>query len=198
MSVNNEKNKWQKRLEDLPDKLIDYKNEPQSPPKQAKKPTRKEKRQVLVERLIQEAMEEGKFDNLPGKGKPLEFEDNPYTEPGQDWAYGLLKRNGLAPAWIELDKEIRRELDKLQIRLQTLWQKRQVNLLSEAAWQHALTRFAQPIADLNKKIDHLNLIVPTLSVQRSRVRLENELRRLKAGDSKWGVNIILLPVLRDK
>lgn len=182
MSLNDEKNKWQKRLEDLPDKLVDYKNEPQSPPKQAKKPTREEKRQALVERLIQEAMEEGKFDNLPGKGKPLEFGDNPYTEPGQDWAYGLLKRNGLAPAWIELDKEIRRELEHLQTRLQTLWQKRQANLLSEVAWQQTLTRFAQSIADLNKKIDHLNLIVPTLSVQRSRVRLENELRRLESAD----------------
>lgn len=177
MSSNNDKKQWQKRLDDLPDKLTEYKNEAQLPV-QSKKPTREEKRLALVERLIQEAMDEGKFDNLPGKGKPLQFEENPYTEPGQAWAYGLLKRNGLAPAWIELDKEIRHELEQLRHRLRVLWQKRQENLLSEEAWQQSAARLAEPIAELNKKIDHLNLIVPVLSAQRNRVRLENELQRL--------------------
>lgn len=179
MRFDKNKKVWRKRLESLPDKITEYKNETTSPVPQAKKPTNEEKRQALVERLIQEAMDEGKFDNLPGKGKPLQFDDNPYTEPGQAWAYGLLKRNGLAPAWIELDKEIRSELEDLRTRLQRLWQKRCENLISEEAWQQSTARFAKPIDELNKKIDHFNLIVPVLSAQRSRVLLQNELRRLQ-------------------
>ena len=180
MSIDNKKKRWQKRLEELPDKLTEYKNEPDAlPQQQKKKPSNEEKRQALVERLIQEAMDEGKFDNLPGKGKPLQFEENPYTEPGQAWAYGLLKRNGLAPAWIELDKEIRRDLENVRTRLRNLWQQRQSNRISEEAWQQSLDPFAKPIDDLNKKIDHFNLIVPVLSAHRSRVRLANELRRFQ-------------------
>ena len=30
----------------------------------------------VAERKIQEAIEEGKFDNLPGKGKPIVFEED--------------------------------------------------------------------------------------------------------------------------
>lgn len=179
----NNKKRWQKRLDELPDKLTEYQNETQLS-NQPKKPTREEKRQALVERLIQEAMDEGKFDNLPGKGKPLQFKENPYTEPGQAWAYGLLKRNGLAPAWIELDKEIRHELAQLRRHLRSLWQKRQENLISEDAWQQSAARMAEPIAELNKKIDRLNLIVPVLSAQRNRVQLENELRHVTQPDTE--------------
>ena len=35
----------------------------------------------VAEREIREAIEEGKFDNLPGKGKSIVFDDDPMTPP---------------------------------------------------------------------------------------------------------------------
>ena len=40
--------------------------------------------EVIAERMIREAMEQGKFDNLPGKGKPIPDLDR-RLEPGW-WA----------------------------------------------------------------------------------------------------------------
>lgn len=48
----------------------------------------------LVERRIQEAMERGEFDALPGAGKPIEGLDRPY-DPGW-WAKAWVRRERLA------------------------------------------------------------------------------------------------------
>lgn len=59
-----------------------------------------------VDRLIRDAMERGEFDNLPGHGKPLHIDESPHAG-GLEVGFGLLKNAGVAPYWIELDKEIR-------------------------------------------------------------------------------------------
>ncbi len=68
--------------------------------------------ETLIERQIREAMEEGKFDNLPHQGEPLPNDENPYAG---DWglAFHVLKNYGAAPPWIEADKEVRGLLDQL-------------------------------------------------------------------------------------
>jgi DnaJ family protein C protein 28 len=132
----------------------------------------------LVERRIQEAMATGAFDNLPGAGKPLNLKRNPYLDPSLELAYGLLKDNGYTPEWIARDKEIRSQLEAARARLRVAWRVHQADPTDEAAWQAAVTRFETSLAQLNRKIDDLNLIVPTPIAQRVRLRLENELRRL--------------------
>jgi len=173
-----ENEEQQRRLEQLPDKLDDYQSsaEERPPAQQKKKATGERARQFLVERLIQEAIERGEFDNLPGKGKPLQFEENPYLEPGQEWAFGLLKRNGVAPEWIERDKEIRRLTEAARAALEQSWQTRSGN---RAGWQAAVARFEASLAKINRKIDDFNLMAPSLSLHRPRLRLQDELRRIK-------------------
>lgn len=56
---------------------------------------------------LEEAIARGDFDNLPLKGKPITIEGNPY-QPELDLAFSRLKNAGMAPAWIELDREIAR------------------------------------------------------------------------------------------
>jgi DnaJ family protein C protein 28 len=168
-----------KTLEDLRDKLTATSSRPEEKSASEKTKTNEKARQIWVERLIQEAMERGEFDNLPGKGKPLKFDENPYLEPGQEWAFGLLKRNGFAPEWIERDKEIRTEMAELRRQLQLAWQQRQDNPANESKWQAALSRCEERLTKLNRKIDAFNLIVPVVSLQRSRIRLVDELRRLE-------------------
>jgi len=60
----------------------------------------------IVEAIIREAQERGDFDNLPGKGKPIDL--NAYFDMPEDVrnAYSLLKNAGMVPVEIELLQEI--------------------------------------------------------------------------------------------
>jgi DnaJ family protein C protein 28 len=173
-----EKEENLKRLSDLPEKLEAHAAPAEEQPKK-RKPLNEAQRQMLIDRQIQEAMENGEFDNLPGKGKPLVFDDNPYLEPGQELAFGLLKRNGFAPEWIERDKAIRKELEAAQKLLRNAWQQRRGDPSREAKWQAAVAQFEAALTKLNRKIDDLNLIVPVLSAQRPRLRPADEVRRIQ-------------------
>ena len=65
----------------------------------------------IAERKIREAMAEGAFDNLKGKGLPLDLEENPYEDPSMRMAHRLLRNNGFAPAWIEEARELEQAID---------------------------------------------------------------------------------------
>jgi hypothetical protein len=60
----------------------------------------------LVESLIKEAQERGEFDNLPGKGKPIDLTS--YFETPEDvrLAQSVLKNAGITPPEVQLLKEI--------------------------------------------------------------------------------------------
>ena len=49
---------------------------------------------LLAERKIQEAMREGQFDNLPGRGRPQKLEDLSHLPPEMRLAYIVLKNGG--------------------------------------------------------------------------------------------------------
>ena len=68
---------------------------------------------INVNHLIEEAMARGDFNDLPGKGKPLELGDNPFIPREVRMMNQMLKDNGCAPRWIELDKEIRAESEQV-------------------------------------------------------------------------------------
>ncbi len=59
-----------------------------------------------VQDRLEEAIARGEFDDLPQKGKPIKIESNPF-QPELDLAFSRLKNAGMAPAWIELDRDIR-------------------------------------------------------------------------------------------
>jgi hypothetical protein len=60
----------------------------------------------LVESIIKEAMERGEFDNLPGKGKPIDL--SAYFDTPEDvrMAYSILKNAGMNAREADLLKEI--------------------------------------------------------------------------------------------
>ena len=49
---------------------------------------------LIAERRIAEAMSEGRFDNLPGRGRPQELEDLSHLAPEMRLAYIILKNSG--------------------------------------------------------------------------------------------------------
>ncbi len=64
-----------------------------------------------IEDHIRRAMEEGKFDDLPGKGKPLKLEDDALTDPEWRLAHHMLRSSGFTLPWIERRQEIERRME---------------------------------------------------------------------------------------
>src|SRR4030095_1313749 len=61
----------------------------------------------LAEQRIREAQENGEFDDLPGAGAPLEFDDDALVPEDLRVAYRLLKNSGFLPPELEAHREIR-------------------------------------------------------------------------------------------
>ena len=66
-----------------------------------------------IERQIKEAMARGEFDNLSGKGKPLDLEAYFNTPEDLRMAYSILKSNDFVPEEVEIMKEISSLKDRL-------------------------------------------------------------------------------------
>src|SRR5258706_6422834 len=83
----------------------------------------------LADRRIEDAMREGKFDNLPGAGQPLELEDMPAEENARLmwWAIRLLKQNDFIPDEVRWHKA----LDRLRGTLNRLTDEKQLPALVE-------------------------------------------------------------------
>jgi hypothetical protein len=60
----------------------------------------------IVEALIKEAQERGEFDNLPGKGKPIDLSAYFETPEEMRLAQSVLKNAGMTSPEVELLKEI--------------------------------------------------------------------------------------------
>jgi hypothetical protein len=69
--------------------------------------------QRIIENIIREAIEKGEFDNLPGKGKPLVFEDDSHVPEDLRLAYKILKNADCIPPELQLKKDIRAAQDLL-------------------------------------------------------------------------------------
>jgi len=67
----------------------------------------------IVEERIRKAQYRGAFDNLPGAGKPLDFDDDRHIPDDLRLAYKMLKNADCLPPEIELKKEIHRTEDLL-------------------------------------------------------------------------------------
>ena len=70
--------------------------------------------QYIAERRIEEAMQKGEFDNLPGQGKPLELEDLSTVPEELRMAYKILRNAGCLTPELEERKQINRVLDLLE------------------------------------------------------------------------------------
>ena len=61
----------------------------------------------IAEERIREAVRRGEFDNLPGSGEPLKFEDDRHVPEDLRLAYKVLKNADCLPPELELKKEIK-------------------------------------------------------------------------------------------
>ena len=135
---------------------------------------------INVNKQIEEAMERGEFKNLPGEGRPLKLDTNPYLTPQARMANRLLKENGFTPRWIELEKEIKKEKAQLERLLKNLQGRRKrleaiaqqyphrretIRRSFEGERVRGIEQYSEKLENLNQKIQRVNLLMPTRNRQ---------------------------------
>lgn len=143
--------------------------------------------QKSIDQQIEEAQRSGKFDNLPGKGKPLKLNENPFQDPALDAAYTLLKDNDFTLPWIAEGKEIDEMLAKARLALARSWAVYQRDRVGEHAawakseWDRAERAFREQIAAINKKILNYNVAIPNSRFEKFKLNPDTEIERIQAG-----------------
>ena len=143
----------------------------------------------LVDRKIREAMAEGEFDNLSGKGAPIDLTENPFEDPDWRTAHRLLRNAGFAPAWIEDRKDIEAAIELALVKLgragEVLRKARGTKHEAGAKvrWEKAVAEFSEAAIQLNRQIAAWNLKVPAAGFQRRRIVIEQEIARVDKGAS---------------
>ena len=139
-----------------------------------------------IEELLGRAMAEGKFDNLPGKGKPLHLDQaNPHADPAWELAYRMLKESGYSLPWIETIREIEKDIETARKDLRIAWEwsqsaspESQSSGNISAEWERAQEAFKNMLTLLNKRIRDYNLQVPNARFQRPALKFEQELQKI--------------------
>ena len=139
-----------------------------------------------IEELLRKAMAEGKFDNLPGKGKPLQLDEaNPHADPEWQLAYRMLKESGYSLPWIEEIREIEKELETARKALQIPWKWHQAALSQSrdessisGEWKRAQDAFNEMLTSINKRIRNYNMQVPAARFQRPILNYDRELQKI--------------------
>lgn len=118
--------------------------------------------QGIVEQRIQDGIEKGVFDNLPGAGKPLNLYDDAFVPEDMRMGFRLLRSNGLAPLWVEANKEIQDDHTRMQRMCE----------IARQRWQRVSVRereqlrddYVRRIKEINDKILRYNLLAPASHV----------------------------------
>jgi len=127
----------------------------------------------LVERQIREAMSQGAFDDLPYQGRRLPLEDD---SAAGEWAiaHRLLREAGVAPAWIESDKEARRLMAELDALIE------RAPRMSSLSQQRARGELRRIVSAANAAIERLNSEAPTDRQHRRPLDPTRQAARLEA------------------
>lgn len=134
-----------------------------------------------AEKLLREAIEKGEFDNLPGKGKPLDLRENPFEDPDLRTVHRLLRNAGFAPAWIEERKDIDAALTTARVKLERAWNlfgKQQGEKL-HPDWERSVRDFRQVAAELNQRIRIYNLKAPSAVFHRTVIDAEKTIAEIE-------------------
>jgi len=116
----------------------------------------------LAEKRIEDAMREGKFDNLAGAGKPLDLEPMPADENARMtwWMLRILKNNNFTPEEVTL----RRQIETFK------------NELENATTEHRVDVLCKTVNDLVRQVNTLGTNAINIAV--TGVNVEDERRKL--------------------
>lgn len=142
------------------------------------------RRESMAEKMLREAIEAGEFDNLPGKGKPMDLSENPFEDPDLRVVHKLLRDAGFAPAWIEERKDIDAEFELARQILSRAWglYKPAGKSPNLAAWERNVQEFRGKIGELNRRIKIYNLKAPAAVFHRRVIDEDKVIEEIKASE----------------
>ena len=135
----------------------------------------------MTEKMLREAIEKGEFDDLPGKGEPIDLSENPFEDPDLRVVHRLLRNAGFAPAWIEERKGIDAELAAAEKTLSRAWAlfSESGEAPSQAEWERSLREFRERVMELQQRIKIYNLKAPAAVFQRKHIDPEKIVESVK-------------------
>ncbi len=145
-----------------------------------------------MDELFEQAVLEGAFDNLPGKGKPLKLSKN-LLNPEYELAFQLLKDNDYTLPWIAQRNEIASRSEALREEIRFSWRRfhgayeaargEGIRLGLAAGWRDELRMWRREIDQINKLIADTNLKQPGERLELFKLSLARELQRVGALES---------------
>lgn len=143
----------------------------------------------LMEDLIEDGRRRGLFEDLPGKGKPLDLDANIY-EGSNTLANQIMKANDIKPVWLAQRIGVAEKIDELRQEMSRTWERYHAAFTHAQGESHrqALTigwddqcqRWQTNIDRLNKEIETYNLKRPAGQMEIIKLRLSDELKRVEA------------------
>lgn len=142
----------------------------------------------LISQRIEEAMRDGQFDNLRGKGRPINPTPEPHIPPEMQMANSLLKNNELVPAWISDRNAVLAAIDATRNKIRRAAADYSVALKSaetaaareqvEARWQAQLSALREEVRALNRRIELQNFKQPVTFLEIYKLRLDDEVKSM--------------------
>ncbi|KAJ6510430.1 hypothetical protein C8R45DRAFT_858298 [Mycena sanguinolenta] len=148
----------------------------------------------LIEDRIEQARRAGFFARVKGRGKPIirtAEESNPFIAREEFLMNRIVKRNGAAPPWVQLQSELDSSLDTFRALLLAGWTRHAVRAITlhgvhtvnpgalkafrDPAWaMREASYHAAALAEVNERVRQYNALAP-YAVRRSLYVLEAEL-----------------------
>ncbi|MDR3639823.1 MAG: DUF1992 domain-containing protein [Humidesulfovibrio sp.] len=122
----------------------------------------------IAEERIRKAQEDGEFDDLPGRGQPLDLEDDAHVPPELKMAWRVLKNAGCLPPELEAEREIHTARELLEAMTDEGERYRQMQRLNLMVTRLNETR-QRPVF-LEMEQTYYEKIVARMPVNRTRAR----------------------------
>jgi hypothetical protein len=135
----------------------------ENPPDSKSRPVPRSLRawESAIDRQIREAQDRGDFDNLPGRGKPLDLSS--WGEGDWALAHHVLKQAGETLPWISVGRDI----EAAEARLARMREEAPRVPLAER--QRARERYLKEAAALDKLLQEYAFMVPSRRLERGRL-----------------------------
>ena len=139
----------------------------------------------LTEKRLREAIENGEFDDLPGKGEPIDLRENPFEDPDLRVVHRLLRNAGFAPAWIEERKDIDAEFEAARQKLSRAWALfgKVGQSPSDAEWERSLREFREKIVEVNQRTRIYNLKAPAAVFHRKHADADKIIKMITSDEN---------------
>lgn len=143
----------------------------------------------LIEDMIQEGQERGVFDNLQGKGKPLNLKGDVY-EDERKLAHALMKEHKILPLWLAKHNAVHEAAEALRADIGRHWRRHDQayryaqdkgrRSALRLSWDAHCRAWEERIEEINKQIADFNLRRPSEKMEIFTLRLADEIERAGA------------------